>query len=171
MRPGVTVTMGLLLLVSACASGGPTANPTAPTPAGTPTGTASAPATPVPPAPTGSASPGSPSPGNPTGGSSQLRIVLDDGAGTTTTWTLTCDPPGGDHPDPAGACAAVEQHPTALQPVPKDRVCAQVFSGPERATVTGTWRGEDVFAVLSRINSCETGRWNALVPLVPAGGR
>ncbi|HEY5787094.1 MAG TPA: SSI family serine proteinase inhibitor [Microlunatus sp.] len=105
------------------------------------------------------------------GGASQLTIVVDDGAGSTSTWTLACDPTGGDHPDAEQACAAIEGHRSALNPVPKDRMCAQVYGGPEKATITGTWRGEEIFAALARTNSCEIARWDALVPLVPSGGR
>ena len=115
-------------------------------------------------------SPSDPSTASP-GGPSRLTVVVDDGAGTTSTWTLTCDPVGGDHPEAEQACAAIEQHRTALDPVPQDRMCAQVYGGPQRATVTGTWRGEEVFAALARTNACETARWDALVPLVPSGGR
>ena len=97
--------------------------------------------------------------------------MVDDGTGGTSTWSLTCDPAGGDHPDAEQACAAIEGHRSALNPVPKDRMCAQVYGGPEKATVTGTWRGEQIFAALSRTNACETARWDALVPLVPSGGR
>ena len=61
---------------------------------------------------------------------SQLTVVVDDGAGGTSTWTLTCDPTGGDHPDAEQACAAIEGHRSALNPVPKDRMCAQVYGGP-----------------------------------------
>jgi hypothetical protein len=97
--------------------------------------------------------------------------VVDDGTGSTTTWRLTCDPTGGDHPDAKAACTAVADHRSALNPVPKDRMCAQVYGGPEKATITGTWRGEQVFAALNRTNACETARWDALVPLVPSGER
>lgn len=97
--------------------------------------------------------------------------MVDDGAGATTTWTLTCEPVGGSHPDAAGACAALAANGSALQPVDKDKMCAQVYSGPERATVTGTWGDQQVRATLSRVNTCETARWDALVPLLPTGGR
>ena len=102
---------------------------------------------------------------------SQLTIVVDDGTGAATTWTLTCDPVGGTHPDPEAACSALAEHRSALRPVPKNKMCAQVYGGPERATISGTWGDEQVLASLSRVNSCETARWDALVPVVPAGGR
>lgn len=152
-RPGLIVVSGALLAAASCASSGTGSPPSAaPSSAATPSASAGAP----------SAS---------AGGPSELTVVVDDGTGSTTTWRLTCDPPGGDHPDAQKACAALADHRSALNPVPKDRMCAQVYGGPEKATVTGTWRGEQVFAALNRTNACESARWDALVPLVPAGGR
>lgn len=145
---GVLTACGLILAVAACSSSSPTASPS--------------------PDPTQSPSaPQSPS----TPGGSQLTIVVDDGSAAPTTWTLSCDPAGGTHPDPEGACAALSAHRSALDPVPGDKMCAQVFSGPEKATISGTWQDEQVLATLSRVNSCETARWDALVPLLPSGGR
>lgn len=158
-RLGAVAAFGLLLATAACSAGtGPMSSPSA-------SGTSARPS-PLPASPSLSTSPSS-SPG----GASQLTIVVDDGTGTTTTWTLTCDPVGGTHPDAEQACAALQNHGEALDPVPKEKMCAQVYSGPEQATITGTWLDEEVSASLSRINSCETARWDALVPLVPAGGR
>lgn len=144
------LTIGLVLATAACG-----------------TGTGGGPSV----APTGSTTTG-PSPATPTPASrSQLSITVDDGTGKTTHWTLTCDPPGGTHPDPDAACAAVDGHRSALKPVPAGRACAQVYGGPERATITGSWRGERITATLSRTDACQTARWNALVPLVPSGAR
>lgn len=168
LRVATFLAVGLVLTTAACAGGGsPVATPSAPgstTPASpTPGGSSPAP----------SSSPPSSSPPSSSGpaGDSALTVVVDDGAGGLTTWTLTCEPVGGDHPDAAGACVALDGHSNALNAVPKNRMCAQVYGGPERATITGTWRGEQVFAVLSRTDACETARWDALVPLVPSGGR
>ena len=168
IRPGLVVVFGVLLAASACATGGPSASPSS-----------AAPSSAVTPSASGSASSGAtasptttPAPSGPTvGGGSELTIVVEDGTGSSTTWRLTCDPTGGDHPDAEAACAAMADHRSALNPVPKDRMCAQVYGGPEKATITGTWRGEQVFAALNRTNACETARWDALVPLVPSGGR
>lgn len=99
----------------------------------------------------------------------ELSIVVDLGqGGTRTTWRLTCGPVGGNHPDPVGACQALEVNgATALPAVPKDRACTMIYGGPERATVTGTWNGEKVFSTFSRTNGCEIGRWTQMVPLLP----
>ena len=168
--PGLIVVFGVLLAASACgASGSSGSSPLAsPSATGGPASSASPSPADSPPTAPGS-SPASP--GGAPGGSSALTVVVDDVTGATSTWTLTGDPVVGDHPDPAEACAAIEGHRSALRPVPKDRMCAQVYGGPEKATITGTWRGEQVFAALTRTNACETARWDALVPLVPSGGR
>ena len=119
-----------------------------------------------------SATPSSPGPSSPASSGTDLTIVVADAGGTQTTWRLTCDPPGGTHPDPAAACRALAEHGAqALAPVPKDRVCAQVYGGPETASITGTWRGAPVTSRLSRTNSCESARWQALEGLLPPGGR
>jgi hypothetical protein len=100
-----------------------------------------------------------------------LTITVDDGAGSVTTWHLTCDPPGGDHPDAEGACAALARNGAhALPEVPPNQMCTQIYGGPQTARITGTWDGKAVDASLKRTNGCETARWNALRPLLPAGG-
>jgi hypothetical protein len=97
-----------------------------------------------------------------------LTIVTDDGAGKTETWTLTCDPAGGTHPDPEAACAALAaKGETAMPPVAKDAMCTQQFGGPQTAKITGTWKGETVDASFARTNGCEISRWTALKGLLP----
>jgi hypothetical protein len=98
----------------------------------------------------------------------ELTIVVSTGSGAATTWHLTCDPAGGDHPDPATACAALQAGgDQALPPVPKDRMCTQIYGGDQTARITGTWRGKPVDASLKRTNGCEIARWNALIGLLP----
>ena len=107
----------------------------------------------------------------PSGGVTDLTIVVDDGAGQKRTWTLTCDPAGGTHPDPAEACAALTTHgAAALPPKRKDVACTEVYGGPQRATVTGTWRGRPVRSSFSRTDGCEIRRWDLLRGLLPPGG-
>ena len=101
-----------------------------------------------------------------------LTIVVDDGTGKKTTWTLTCDPAGGTHPNPAAACAALAARGTdALPPKRKDVACTQVYGGPQRATVTGTWQGKPVRSSFSRTDGCEIRRWDLLRGLLPSAGR
>ena len=97
--------------------------------------------------------------------------MVDDGNGGRTTWRLTCDPPGGDHPDPAAACAALDKSgERALPPVAKDRACTQVYQGPQTATITGRWKGRTVSSRFSLVNGCEIARWKSLVGLLPPAG-
>ena len=110
--------------------------------------------------------PGTPSaPASATGTS---LTITSDGA----TSTLTCDPSGGTLVDPAAACdflaAAAEQGADPFAPVPADRACAEVYGGPQTATVTGTWLGEPVSAEFSRTDACQTARWDQAEPLLGA---
>ncbi len=100
-----------------------------------------------------------------------LTVVVqprgEDGPSRETT--LTCDPPGGTHPDPAAACAALEAEPAALEPLGDDVACTQIYGGPERAAVDGVLAGRDVHAELNRANGCEIDRWERLQALLANG--
>ena len=87
------------------------------------------------------------------------------------TFELTCDPAGGDHPDPEAACAALDELESPFAPVPADEACTEIYGGPQTARVTGTFRGEPVDAEFDRTNGCEISRWDAHVDLlVETGG-
>jgi Subtilisin inhibitor-like len=77
--------------------------------------------------------------------------------GESVEATLTCDPDGGSHPDPAGACAALAENEDALQPVAGDVACTEIYGGDQVATITGS-----VEASFSRANGCEIDRWDRL---------
>ncbi|WP_158548016.1 SSI family serine proteinase inhibitor [Desertihabitans brevis] len=149
----------VLLVVAACVPGAP-----GPAPQATPSAQASDSPKPSPPPPTVEPTP------TPGGGADELVVQVDDGSGQVTTWTLRCDPPGGDHPDPEAACAALEQHADALQPVPADRQCTMQYGGPQTATVTGSWRGQPVSSRFALTDGCEIARWTALTGLLPPAG-
>jgi hypothetical protein len=102
------------------------------------------------------------------GGSQQPRYDL-----TITYWptgregdsrsaTLMCDPGGGTHLDPNGACDVLLEHEDALQQVAGDVACTEIYGGPQLATITGA----GVDATLSRTNGCEIARWDALRAVV-----
>jgi hypothetical protein len=86
--------------------------------------------------------------------------------GEMRTATLTCDPDGGSHPDPARACDALLENEDALEPVSRDVACTQIYGGNEVASVTG----EGVSAALSRVNGCEIARWDRLEPVLELPG-
>jgi hypothetical protein len=117
---------------------------------------------------------------------SQTPIPLPGGSGSSTTKltitvlmsptahaitrTLTCDPPGGTVPDPAGTCAALTKVAAAkggdpFAPTPTGQMCTQIFGGPQTATVKGTWKGRKIDTTFGRKNGCETKRWNDLAAL------
>jgi hypothetical protein len=86
------------------------------------------------------------------------------------TFQLYCHPTSGNHPDSTNACAKLDQllgnatNPTLPEP---GRQCSQVSGGPATAEIRGTWNGQGVTAKITRTDSCQTARWNALVPVVP----
>lgn len=100
-----------------------------------------------------------------------VTITVDDGAGSVTTYRLTCEPAAGDHPHPAAACRALAATwPSVFEPVPADRSCTMQYGGPQTATVKGTIAGQPVDASFALTNGCEISRWQAVEPLLgPAG--
>ncbi|MEU6746427.1 SSI family serine proteinase inhibitor [Spirillospora sp. NPDC046719] len=82
-----------------------------------------------------------------------------------TTYTLTCDPAGGDHPKAADACAALTKVKDPFAPVPKDRMCTDIYGGPEVATVKGTWQGKPIDTTFKRNDGCQLHRWSEIAPV------
>jgi hypothetical protein len=148
--PLAALSLIMLVLLAGCASStGPEASPSS----GDPTVTST---------PSASAS---------DAGQVDLTIVADLGS-ERQTWRLTCAPPGGTHPDPETACRVLaENGQQALPAVAKGRMCTQVYGGPEKATVSGTWNGETIRSTFSRVNGCEIGRWKALQGFLPQAGQ
>lgn len=103
----------------------------------------------------------------------RLSVTVTDSTNRAMdgSFTLGCHPSGGNHPDAAAACAAldkaVREGADPFGPVSRDATCTMVYGGPVTARVTGSWRGRPVDADFSRANGCEISRWNALVPALP----
>ena len=95
------------------------------------------------------------------------RLVVEQTTDRTQTWTLTCDPPGGDHPSPAAACGALAGVRDAFAPLPADVVCTEVYGGAQTARVKGTYRGAPVDLALSRTDGCRIAQWERLGALLP----
>jgi len=93
-----------------------------------------------------------------------LTIVVTPADGAkTSTYELTCDPAGGDHPQPQQACEAIAAAGAGVfDPPPSDQTCTQLYGGPQIATIKGTYDGKDVDASFSRADGCEVDRWDAL---------
>jgi hypothetical protein len=123
---------------------------------------------------TAGTTPGS-TPGTTGSAATELTItVRESAAAEPVTYTLTCDPAGGDHPDPADACAALEAARAAslnpLEPVPANMACTEIYGGEQTAVIDGTLDGEPFRTELSRVNGCEIARWDALTPVVVVPG-
>jgi hypothetical protein len=116
-----------------------------------------------------------PAPGTTGGttGDTRLTVALDEtGEGRARTFDLTCEPPGGTHPDPAAACQALQAAggAGAFRSPRKDVACTEVYGGPETATVTGTVDGATVTMTFSRTDGCQIARWRQLAPLLGTPG-
>ena len=89
-------------------------------------------------------------------------MIADEGA-EPVVMQLSCDPPGGDHPQPAEACTKIKAAGlNVFQPVPKDQTCTMIFGGPQTATISGAYKGARVESAFSRSNGCEIDRWEQL---------
>jgi hypothetical protein len=104
-------------------------------------------------------------------GSTTLKVAFKPSAkAPVKTWTLTCDPVGGDHPNAEPACAALAAAAAAgkdpFAPTPKDQACTTIYGGPETSTVTGTWQDKKIDANFSRQDGCQVTRWATLAPLL-----
>jgi hypothetical protein len=134
----------------------------------TPSGPTSEPAPSSPPA---SSPPESPAPPPSTGGATKLTITVHmSPTAPAITRTLTCDPPGGNAPNAANACAALKKVAVVkggdpFAPTPKGQMCTQIYGGPQTATVKGTWQGRPIDTTFGRKNGCEIKRWNDLAAL------
>ena len=106
------------------------------------------------------------------GGTTELTIAVRGGPGKgERTYSLVCDPAGGDHPDPEAACRLLSELTDPFAPVPPDAMCTEIYGGPQTATVTGTLRGEPVNAQFSRTDGCQIARWDKHATLlVETGG-
>ncbi|MFH8608476.1 SSI family serine proteinase inhibitor [Streptomyces sp. NPDC018029] len=98
--------------------------------------------------------------------------VTGMGAEGDGTYRLNCHPAGGTHPQAKEACARLDEISVygrdLFAPVPPGTMCTMQYGGPATARITGTWHGRPVNATYDRSNGCEIGRWNALVPVLPA---
>jgi len=62
--------------------------------------------------------------------------------------TLTCEPTGGTHPDPAAACAALLKLNNPFAPRSKTIACPMILRSDQKILVTGTWLGKPVHRVV-----------------------
>jgi hypothetical protein len=114
----------------------------------------------------GAAAPGTASRSRPP---DDLLVEIQRGDGRPAeSYRLTCGTTvTGNHPDGAAACAHLESLAHPFAPIPADRMCSQIYGGPQTAHVTGRWNGTAVDLRLSRVDGCRVEQWNSLGPLLP----
>jgi hypothetical protein len=100
-----------------------------------------------------------------------LKVAYRPSAqGAVKTWTLSCDPVSGDHPNAKQACAALAKAAASgkdpFAPTPKNQACSMIYGGPQTSTVTGTWQGKTIDATFGRKDGCQVARWAALAPVL-----
>jgi hypothetical protein len=107
-------------------------------------------------------------------GEIELSIRYDDGAGKKATALLTCrgnvQRAGGflDGKAPVSElCAKARSIRQLLTTQPdKDRMCTQIYGGPETARVTGTIDGQSVDRRFARTNGCDIADFTAAAALL-----
>jgi hypothetical protein len=71
----------------------------------------------------------------------------------------------------ARACARARAIAAFLSsPPPAQRLCTQIYGGPERARITGTIGARRVDRTFARRNGCEISDWEKARPVVPRAG-
>jgi hypothetical protein len=105
-----------------------------------------------------------------------LTVKVEDGNGKTAEATLEC---GDDSAKGGGFLEdAAEQHcrdALAMEKMlttrpPRDRVCTQIYGGPQTARITGTFGAQDVARHLKRTNGCEIEDWKQADALLAPSG-
>ena len=100
----------------------------------------------------------------------ELTLWPDGEAGDSLTWTLRCEPTGGDHPDAAAACAALAAVPDPFGPVAPPKRCAEIPGGEDDiAVLEGDYRGRQVRSRFTREDACVSGRWDRIARVFPTG--
>ena len=104
-----------------------------------------------------------------------LTLWPNGEAGDSVTWTLQCEPTGGDHPDPEAACAALTAVADPFGPVAAPERCAEIPGGDEAvAVLDGDYRGRMVALALharERVQERPLGPDRAGLPDWLLGGR
>jgi hypothetical protein len=105
-----------------------------------------------------------------------LTVKVADGNGKTAEGTLECgdgSAKGGgfleDGADQHCRDALAMEKLLTTQP-PSDRVCTQIYGGPQSARITGTFGAQDVARRLKRTNGCEIEDWKQADALLAPSG-
>jgi hypothetical protein len=92
----------------------------------------------------------------PSQGRTNLTLVVVPNNGTARVASLSCEPPGGSHPNAAGACrdlAAARGNFAELPGDPDMDACIEIYD-PVTVFALGLWRGQPVWYGYRYGNSC-----------------
>jgi hypothetical protein len=87
--------------------------------------------------------------------------------GSSSKWTLRCQPAGGTLPKHRSACERLYAAKAPFASTPPHTMCSDVYGGPQVARVTGVYRGRRIVTTFTRRNGCETARWDRVTFLFP----
>ena len=90
--------------------------------------------------------------------STRLVLTMTAAAGWARAVVLECNPPGGGHPAPADACAAVDAAGGDLSALPAGSGTCTFEYAPVTAHASGHWRGEPLSWSETFSNACDLSR-------------
>jgi hypothetical protein len=85
---------------------------------------------------------------------SELSLAIHPGSGNAAAVSLLCQPSGGTHPDPAGACNTLSMVDGDFDKVPHESTLCPDIYAPVTATASGHWRNRPVEYTHTYANSC-----------------
>ena len=101
-----------------------------------------------------------------------LSVVIQDPHGTSSSYTIRCadsaeasveGTAGIDARDACRALARPAVQNRLIRGPSAERVCTQVYGGPQTAMLSGTLEGQSVNAVVTRDDGCGIGDWDNLL--------
>jgi hypothetical protein len=105
-----------------------------------------------------------------------LTLTVSDGQGKDAKATLKCDESSAEGTgflesgaDDACRNARDLEKLLTTQP-PEDRACTQIYGGPQKARITGTFGDKDVTRELTRNNGCGIEEWKQADALLSPSG-
>ncbi|APU17247.1 MULTISPECIES: SSI family serine proteinase inhibitor [Actinoalloteichus] len=84
---------------------------------------------------------------------SQDPLAADQDATGRRSAVLTCDPDGGNHPDPATACSDLKLVGDRFEGIANQEICTMIYQ-PHTVTATGTVEGKPVAIERTYSNKC-----------------
>lgn len=120
-------------------------------------------------------------PGTDPGVEADLSVVIQDPHASSLAYVIRCASGGSgvegnaeiDARDACRALARPAVQNRLIRGPSSERVCSQVYGGPQTAMLSGTLDGQAVNTVVTRADGCDIGDWDNLLRdiLLPVSGR